>query len=455
MLEQAAENRVRRMVFDLRCPDQGAAFSARTQLLSLVDNAVLPALDHAMRYRASDGRTYRVDRVEIDLGRLDLERLDAARIRETIAEQLGRFLKDRPADRETAAAVSLAETLSIFLTTGTLPWHAAARSLASLEIETRTLERAEAERLVARLRPLLRRPAPSLRFTLQFSAEFLRWAIRRLQPITGEELRALLRRLPRELSPQRASAILLRSAAMLPAGAAPASLREQVVRLATEWSREARGGAARQLEDTGSMATEILPAPASGDPAQALSVPAPAAPITATGAQRAQEAWYVGHAGLILLHPFFQRLFTELGLLDTREQFQSPQARERAVHLLHFLASGTEHPEEHATLLYKLLCGMLLEHAIRRELPLRDQEKAEANELLAAAIRHWGKLGSTSPDGLREGFLARDGKIERMPDGWVLTVEQRSIDVLLDYLPWTLSIVRLPWMARPLQVNWV
>ena len=80
--------------------------------------------------------------------------------------------------------------------------------------------------------------------------------------------------------------------------------------------------------------------------------------------------------------------------------------------------------------------------------------KTEANALLAAAIEHWAKLGSTSPTGLRESFLSRDGKIARADSGYVLTVEQRAVDVLLDTLPWTLSIVRLPWMAGPLMVDW-
>jgi hypothetical protein len=28
------------------------------------------------------------------------------------------------------------------------------------------------------------------------------------------------------------------------------------------------------------------------------------------------------------------------------------------------------------------------------------------------------------------------------------------VDVLLDSLPWSVSVVRLPWMAAPLWVDW-
>ena len=251
--------------------------------------------------------------------------------------------------------------------------------------------------------------------------------------------------------------MLVRAAAMLAPGATPAMLQWQVRQL-TGPVLPPDGGARADQDETmraaahaARLATPVEPVSRPDDPAKSPAVPPHG--VETPAAQSAEDGWYVGHAGLVLLHPFLPRFFDALGLLDA-QQFRSPQARERAVHLLHFLASGTEHPEEHATLLGKLLCGIAFEHPIPRELALRDDEKAESNALLAAAIGHWGRLGSASPDGLREGFLARDGKLVRTGTGFVLTVEQRAIDLLLDHLPWTLSIVRLPWMARPLMVNW-
>ena len=85
---------------------------------------------------------------------------------------------------------------------------------------------------------------------------------------------------------------------------------------------------------------------------------------------------------------------------------------------------------------------------------LSAEQKAEAQDLLASVIEHWSALKNTSPSGLREAFLQRDGRLADRPDGWKLTVEQRPVDVLLSSLPWGLSIVRLPWMAAPLWVDW-
>lgn len=77
--------------------------------------------------------------------------------------------------------------------------------------------------------------------------------------------------------------------------------------------------------------------------------------------------------------------------------------------------------------------------------------------MMQAAIDHWGVIGQASPDGLREGFLQRDGKLENKPQGWVLTVERKTIDILLNRLPfgWSISVVRLPWMKDLLKVNWI
>ena len=50
---------------------------------------------------------------------------------------------------------------------------------------------------------------------------------------------------------------------------------------------------------------------------------------------------------------------------------------------------------------------------------------------------------------MRPGMLAVDA------DGdWLLRVEARTVDILLDQLPWGVSLVKLPWMDRLLRVEW-
>ena len=53
-----------------------------------------------------------------------------------------------------------------------------------------------------------------------------------------------------------------------------------------------------------------------------------------------------------------------------------------------------------------------------------------------------------------QSFLQRPGWLGRSERGWLLRVEPASFDLLLTSLPWTLSLVKLPWMPQPLHVEW-
>ncbi len=78
----------------------------------------------------------------------------------------------------------------------------------------------------------------------------------------------------------------------------------------------------------------------------------------------------------------------------------------------------------------------------------------ESEALLQSVIRYWPPLKNTSVDGLRHSFLQREGKLEQKQNGWLLTVEQKTIDILLDKLPWGFSTVTLPWMKEMISVDW-
>lgn len=168
---------------------------------------------------------------------------------------------------------------------------------------------------------------------------------------------------------------------------------------------------------------------------------------------RTGDFWYVRNAGVVLLHPFLPPFFKTLGLVDAHD-FVDEAARHKAVHLLHFLATGQTEAPEYELVLPRFLCGVPFEIPLERFPDITAAEQAEGEKLLMAAINHWNKLGNTSPGGLREGFLQRDGKLEKREAGWYLGVEQKTIDILLDFLPWNLSIIKLPWLPELLRVEW-
>jgi hypothetical protein len=159
-------------------------------------------------------------------------------------------------------------------------------------------------------------------------------------------------------------------------------------------------------------------------------------------------------AGAVLLHPFLGMLYDRLGLLAAPDRFHDVDAAARAVLLAHHMATGADEAPEPETVLFKLLCGLPLAEPVPRRITLSDEERMETASVLAGVIKHWRRLGHTTPAALRESFLMRPGLLRREERGWRLLVEQRGVDVLLNYLPWALSLVKTPFMSQALAVEW-
>ena len=165
-------------------------------------------------------------------------------------------------------------------------------------------------------------------------------------------------------------------------------------------------------------------------------------------------AYYVPNVGLVLLHPFLPTFFRAIGWVEG-DRFVDEARQLQAPALLHFLATGEEDAAEYDLLFAKFLCGIGLETPLPRVSALPETVRAEAERMLLVVVGHWSKLGSTSPDGLRNGFLRRPGKLTNHPfDGWLLQPEQSGLDVLLRFLPWGIGMLRLPWMGDLLRVEW-
>ncbi len=166
-----------------------------------------------------------------------------------------------------------------------------------------------------------------------------------------------------------------------------------------------------------------------------------------------EDGIYVSNAGVVLLHPFLMLFFRNLHLLQ-EDNFKDAFSQQKALYLLHYLATGSTRPEEHEMVMPKVLCALSLEEPVNRFIELSAEELQEADNLLVSAISQWEILKGTSPDGLREGFLQRNGKLFIKNGQLQLQMEASSIDVLLDQLPWNLSIVKLPLMEDILKVEW-
>jgi hypothetical protein len=166
-----------------------------------------------------------------------------------------------------------------------------------------------------------------------------------------------------------------------------------------------------------------------------------------------EEGIYVNNAGMVILHPFIHNFFKRLDLVS-EGKFIDRYARQKAVYLLNYLATGYTGAEEHELVIAKILCAWPFQETIEPEIRFSKKEQDEALNLLMAAIIQWGILKNTSATGLREGFLQRNGKLFTREDNLYLQIETSSIDMLLDHLPWSFGMVKLPWMDGILRVEW-
>jgi hypothetical protein len=176
--------------------------------------------------------------------------------------------------------------------------------------------------------------------------------------------------------------------------------------------------------------------------------------ITATEPSPLQDGIFCSLAGVVLLHPFFKHLFNHLSLL-VDGLFTNDAARAKAVLLLYYIATGNTEAKDHELVVAKTLCGMPLWEAPEESAyQLTETEKQEALNMMQAAIAQWSIIKNTSIAGLREGFLSRQGKLFQTQTSITFTLETSGIDVLLDHLPWNLSIIKFPWLDHLIRVEW-
>ncbi|MCK5665225.1 MAG: hypothetical protein KAI17_17175, partial [Thiotrichaceae bacterium] len=162
---------------------------------------------------------------------------------------------------------------------------------------------------------------------------------------------------------------------------------------------------------------------------------------------------YINNVGIILFWPFLKQLFTELKLIK-KNKFCNTEDQQTAVLLLQYMATGQSEFREHQLILNKILCGWPLQQPLRNELDLQPDQEAAMNDLLQSMITHWSALKSTSIDGLRTAFINREGMLKPQHNGWLLQIERKGYDVLIDKLPWGIGLIKLPWMNKPVYTEW-
>ena len=164
----------------------------------------------------------------------------------------------------------------------------------------------------------------------------------------------------------------------------------------------------------------------------------------------------VTNAGLCLFAPWIIRLFGMLDLLaEDRKDLKDMDARIRAIFILQRLVTAEQREYKESDLAFnRLLVACPFNVPIPKNLELTDKEIETVESMLAGVKANWPKMANTSVGGFQRSFIERDGRLEQQEGKWVLTVENKAYDILLDSLPWSYKMIRLQWLKKPISVSW-
>lgn len=170
----------------------------------------------------------------------------------------------------------------------------------------------------------------------------------------------------------------------------------------------------------------------------------------------AVDGLFISNAGLVMLHPFLPQLFKELHLIEQND-FIDELCRMKAVLLTSYLATAEPVANDYDLMIEKVLCGLNPSAPIICNIELLEQERKEADDLLAQIIQLWKHNGvqvNGTVEGFRQSFLQRQGKLTQKQKDWRLQVQQLPYDMVLSSLPWSISMVKTPWMQGMIWIEW-
>lgn len=170
----------------------------------------------------------------------------------------------------------------------------------------------------------------------------------------------------------------------------------------------------------------------------------------------APEYILAGNAGVVLLTPWFPRLFGMLGLMNEEQKdFKDMAARIRAIFIIQRLVTFEEKEYEEKELAFnRILVACPFSEPLPAKLELTGEEMELVESMLNGVKENWTKVRNISIRGFQYNFIERSGRLEQKEEKWQLTVDPRSYDMLLDSVPWSYNRIRFPWLKKHIDVSW-
>jgi hypothetical protein len=466
-------------------------------------DSLTPALERALDRCAPSHEYWSLERLEINVGAIAIDRLEQdlpllieQALEKSLRAQTPALSYSEPTATfachqrvaegalQQSAHQRLMSAWFYFLKTGVLPWNIKMPEGENLEHALLTSWQEHPARFNPQsMLPVLADATVRRRLVLQFSKPFLATLLEHIAPAVKAQLTVILQTLENSKLPAdtvNAFAIELWQSAFEPYRHTKTDRetvhqawqnlpvktfhRDRLANLLEQYwpGTTGTGPVPSQAKKTAEKSTlEQKPGKSTDIKAWDSRLPFPAqtgaqSSRQSTGSQtklhpEAGEGIYIDNAGLVILHPFLPQFFNALNIANG-DGLSQP---ERALCLLHFLSTGQTVAPEYELVLPKVLCNIPLTTPVETDVALTIVEREEAEALLAAVIGHWDALKNTGIDGLRGAFLLRSGKIAWRDDGdWLLQVENKGYDILLEQLPWGIGAIKLPWMESMLWVEW-
>jgi hypothetical protein len=444
---------IHRQKVELRISNEQDAFELQNRVSRLLRDE-LPALIEPLLNKISpNGTVLRIEKLHLDLGSISRINLEKD-FKEKLIGQLSKALSGVSMDKQNDPVTklrkeqSLLDSLLFFLHQGRLPWYSTARDFKEWEADfIKSFSNKEWTLLIEGLKNDVRYTENFIqRLTMQFSEPFLTSVLSHILtgPDPGQvyhELSMIWNEVNKENSwTENTRKIRLWKALLYIALTTDAELLKNAGNEKGMKALKERMLLFEKQEPGSAEKDHLVKSETKLNPIKSLKT-------------SGDDDLMVENCGMVILHPFLQMYFEELGMLEDND-FRSDESRQRAVLLLHYLVTGETEVAEIHLLLPKLLCSIDFDEPVPAVLELTEQERTESETLLRSVLSHWEPLSRSSVDSLRQTFLQREGKLEQTDTGWKLYVEQKAVDVLLNKLPWGVSTIRLPWLNNLLNVEW-
>ncbi|MCF2134590.1 MULTISPECIES: contractile injection system tape measure protein [Mycetohabitans] len=160
----------------------------------------------------------------------------------------------------------------------------------------------------------------------------------------------------------------------------------------------------------------------------------------------------ISGAGLVLFWPLLPTVLRRLGLV-AEKTFIDEAAQYGAVNWLNRLIWGDDAVLESRALFNKALCALPLD-APFTEAPLETERLAELNAWLDGLPMSLPGLQRCGVPDIRQLFLQRTGYLTQRAGQWTVHVDTDASDVLLRDICWPMQAVLLPWLEKPIAIDW-